>query len=120
MENPMALFAYTPDPGRLLAAIKQAIDNGHVKTWAYDKEGDFTHTPDQWNGKAWLRPSLGQGYLRFHIIGSKATITTWAMYGIYHGRFIEELITHFHDSVSDLKPTIQPLAGVDVCTTSGT
>jgi hypothetical protein len=112
----MALFAYTSNPAGLLLALKKATDQGHVQTWAYDKDGDFTHTPAQWNGKAWLRPTFGPGYLRFHLLGNQNVVTTWAIYGVFHGRFVEELIAHFHDILTDIKPTVQPLANVDECT----
>jgi hypothetical protein len=43
----MAINFETTTPKKLLAAFKKAIDDGHVKTWRYDADGDFIHTPDQ-------------------------------------------------------------------------
>ncbi len=37
----MALHFKTDDPKKLLSAYKKAIDDGHIKTWSYDQDGDF-------------------------------------------------------------------------------
>lgn len=91
----MALHVYTDDPHALHAAIKQAIDDKKVLTWTYDSDGDFTHTAEQWNKSAWLRPSEKEGRLLFTIITPRDKILSKALYGIYHGRFVEMLLTHF-------------------------
>ncbi|PNE12407.1 MAG: hypothetical protein CR217_03280 [Beijerinckiaceae bacterium] len=57
----MAIHFKTETPKKLLAAYKKAIDDGHISTWSYDSDGDFTHTADQWNKKAWLRPKVQEG-----------------------------------------------------------
>jgi hypothetical protein len=69
----MAVIVPTPQPKSLLSAIYKAIDDKKVDTWAYDKDGDFTHTPDQWRDQAWLRPVVQQGVLLFGLIGKKNT-----------------------------------------------
>jgi hypothetical protein len=43
----MALLFKTNVPQALLNDFKK-IDEGHVVTWSCDRDGDFTHTPDQW------------------------------------------------------------------------
>ena len=91
----MAIIVQTSTPKALLAAIRKAIDDGEVATWSYDEDGDFTHTPDQWTGKAWLRPYTGAGVLSFGLLGHTGTVMTKPLYGVYHGRFIEMLLTHF-------------------------
>jgi len=35
----MAVTVNTPTPNGLLAAIKKGIDEGHIATWEYDKDG---------------------------------------------------------------------------------
>jgi hypothetical protein len=40
----MALLFKTNTPQALLNDFKKKIDEGHVVTWSYDKDGDFTHT----------------------------------------------------------------------------
>jgi hypothetical protein len=97
----MAIRVTTPLPGGLLAAIKKAIDEKHVETWTYDSDGDFTHTPFQWNKKAWLRPSVQSGALVFNILGQKSVALSKEIYGVYHGRFSEMLLAHFDDKFSD-------------------
>lgn len=48
----MSIKFETSNSTALLAAFKKAIDDGKVVTWSYDGDGDFTHTPPQWNKKA--------------------------------------------------------------------
>ncbi len=91
----MAIIVKTNDPSGLLKAIYKAIDDNKVETWAYDTDKDFTHVPDQWRNKAWLRPKVYTGELRFGILGQKNVQMSKTIYGVYHGRFIEMLLTHF-------------------------
>jgi hypothetical protein len=91
----MAIYFDTKTPKKLLAAYKKAIDDGHVTTWSYDEDGDFTHTADQWNKKAWLRPKVTEGTaLALFLLAPKDTTITTAVYAIYHGRFIESVLRH--------------------------
>jgi hypothetical protein len=91
----MALVVTAMKPAALLAAIKKAINDKHIDTWEYDKDGDFTHSRPQWKDKAWLRPVVQQGILTFGLLGQNGVVMTKAVYGVYHGRFIEMLLTHF-------------------------
>jgi hypothetical protein len=91
----MSITVITSDPAALLAAIKRAIDDKHIETWEYDRAGDFTHSPDQFRCKAWLAPTIGETRLVFGIIGRNDETLKRAIYGIYHGRFIEMLLNHF-------------------------
>jgi hypothetical protein len=102
----MALTIKTDNPSGLLTAIKKAIDDKTIATWSYDNDGDFTHTPEQWKNKAWLRPKIETGELKFIIISPKDTTVTKAVSGIYHGRFIEMLTTHFETKFSTATATI--------------
>jgi len=95
----MAITVETSKPAQLLAAIKKAIDDGQIDTWGYDKDGDFTHTPEQWSKKAWLRPVIQNGVLQLGLFGQKDVVMKKIIYGVYHGRFIEMLVTHFGDSL---------------------
>ena len=101
----MALEVKTSQPVALLAAIKKAIDNNLVSTWSYDTAGDFTHTPNQWVRQAWLRPTVTQGNLMFRIVLPPNIQLTWLIYGVYHGRFIEMLLTHFNADFSEAVAT---------------
>ena len=110
----MAVIVQTANPAELLAAIKKSIDQGQIRTWSYDSDGDFTHTPDQWTNKAWLRPIVVVGALKFGIVGNTNTKISKTIYGVYHGRFIEELLTHFDTDMSAVGATPMPLSGVDL------
>jgi hypothetical protein len=110
----MAIIVNTPNPGQLLAAIKKEIEQKTVETWRYDADGDFTHTPNQWAYQAWLRPVVAPGTLIFGLLGKKDTQMTKVVYGVYHGRFIEMLLTHFDDQFSAASATAQKDARVDI------
>ena len=91
----MSISFKTNDPRGLLAAFKKAIDDRHVVTWTYDRDGDFTHATEQWRNKAWLRPKFGVGELRFGILGPNSqNRMSKEVYAIFHGRFIESMLAH--------------------------
>jgi hypothetical protein len=90
----MALIIKTQDPNGLLRAIKREIDAKHVDTWVYDNDGDFTHNVTQWDKKAWMRPKVYVGELRFGILGPRGEQMTKVIYAVYHGRFSEMLLAH--------------------------
>ncbi|KVP98758.1 hypothetical protein WJ97_09965 [Burkholderia ubonensis] len=94
----MTIYAKTADPAALLKSIKKLIDEKKIETWAYDSDGDFYHTPTQWNRKAWLRPHIGIGSLDLKLIKRNDERLTKTVYGVYHGRFIEMLLTHFDET----------------------
>jgi hypothetical protein len=91
----MAVMVICNNPQNLLSNIKTAIQNGTIETWIVDKDGDLSHSPPQWLFQAWFRPSPEQGKLVFYILGAKAKAMTKTIYGVYHGRLIESLLTHF-------------------------
>ena len=91
----MAAYFDTNTPKKLLASFKKAIDDGHIITWAYDEDGDFTHTAPQWKNKAWMCPSVENNRLVFNILKPESTALNPEVYAIYHGRIIESLLAHF-------------------------
>lgn len=93
----MAISFLTNDPAKLLRSLKKKIDDGDIVTWAYDNDGDFTHTPEQWKHRAWLKPTEESDRLRFNIVGSNSYTLTWTIYSVYHGRFLETMIRHCRD-----------------------
>ena len=103
----MAIIIKTNTPSNLLAAIKKEIDEGKIQTWSYDSEGDFTHTPEQWEFDAWLRPKIYNGELRFGILKNKNINLSTVIYGVYHGRFIEMLLSHFDNKFTTVQATAQ-------------
>jgi hypothetical protein len=112
----MALLFKTNSPQALLNDFKKKIDEGHVVTWSYDNDGDFTHTPDQWRAQAWMRPSIDLGGLKFNIVGHSKKNTTKALYGVYHGRLVESVATHCDDRFTDVTVTARP-TNADIVTT---
>jgi hypothetical protein len=112
----MAVLFKTNTPQALLNDFKKKIDEGHVVTWSYDQNGDFTHTPDQWRYVAWMRPSIDLGGLRFNIVGNAKKVTTWADYGVYHGRLVESVVTHCNGLVTEASVTSRA-TNADIITT---
>lgn len=104
----MAITIKTKDPTKLLADIGKAIGAGRVQTWTRFTDGDFTHSPEQWKNKAYLRPSIAPGELKFGVVANDPVDLSWELYGVFQGRFIEMLIIHFHDSISTLTATAFP------------
>lgn len=101
----MAVVVECLAPAELLAAIKDAIHNNHVTTWSYDSDGDFTHTPDQWENQAWFDATVEPDRLIFGIIPSTVFTLTDTVYGVYHGRFIEMLLAHLSDQFTTAAAT---------------
>ncbi|HEX9241095.1 MAG TPA: hypothetical protein VF875_01505 [Anaeromyxobacter sp.] len=91
----MAVIVYTTDPRGLLAAIREAIQAQSIRTWQVDSDGDFTHTAEQWENRSWMRPRVLEDRLVFNILAPRGVQISRATYGVYHGRFIEMLVTHF-------------------------
>ncbi len=108
----MAIHFKTTTPRKLLATYKKAVDDGHVTTWSYDGDGDFTHTAKQWSGKAWLRPKInGREELVLYILTPLETELTSEVYAIYHGRFIESMLSHCDGLFVDGRASAMPEDG---------
>jgi hypothetical protein len=107
----MAITITTSSPQKLLDSIKAAIADEKIKTWSVDDDGDFTHTAQQWRYRAWLRPRVSNGKLRLTIMAPKDTAMSKATYAIYHGRFIESVLSHFDDQVDSLHASPMPEDG---------
>jgi hypothetical protein len=107
----MAVIVVTPDPAGLLRGIKDQMTSGKIDTWSVDSDGDFTHTPPQWNKQAWLRPSVETDRIVLRILTPKGRNLSRAAYAVYHGRFIEMLLTHADDKFSNAWATAMPAHG---------
>lgn len=107
----MAIIVTTSTPKKLLLDIKAAIDEKHVETWQYDSDGDFTHSPDQWNRRAWFRPEVDTSGLVLKILTPRNTTMSKTVYAVYHGRFIEMLLAHFDLNFSQAVATALPSRG---------
>jgi hypothetical protein len=112
----MALYFSTGDPSALLEAFTDHIRAGRIKTWAIDDDGDFTHTARQWETQAWLCPRLEERRLALYILNPAGRWISTAVYAVYHGRFIESMLTHcdrlfdkaLATSIPEEKDTIGP------------
>jgi len=115
----MAIKIRTANPSDLLAQIRRGINEGKIVTWScethYEKQY-FTHeTSDkQWKGKAWFLPSFEQDVLVFNIIKPKNQTISTVVYAVYHGRFIEMLLSHFDQAFSIAWATAMPETGDSV------
>jgi len=98
----MSIRIYTTQPKSLLSAIKSAIDERHVVTWSYDRDGDFTHNVDQWRNQAWLRPRTETDHHLLTTIAQTGTRLSKEAYGVYHGRFAEMMLAHFDKNFSGI------------------
>lgn len=107
----MALTFTCANPAALLQHFINLIDEDQVKTWAYDEDGDFTHTPNQWIYHAWLRPVTGNNILTFNILGRTDSSLSVVDYAVYHGRFIESFLTHLDGEFSTVNATAMPING---------
>jgi hypothetical protein len=105
----------TTKPHALLTEIKKAIDDKKVTTWSYNKDGYFTHTPDQWKAKAWFLPKVVEGSeLRFVIVRPQSVNVSTEVYAVYHGRFIEMMLAHFDTLFSNGVASALPAAADNV------
>ena len=106
----MAVRAMTDDAQGLLDEVKKQIDEGDIETWAYDSDGDFSHTAfsGQWKGKAWLRPKVEKERLRLRIIKPENKKVAREVFAVYQGRFIEMLVKHVPDLFTDARATPNP------------
>lgn len=111
----MDIYITTDKPQGLLDSIREKIENQTIQTWNEDSEGDFTHV-SQWKEKAWFKPYVQQDQksrLTFGLIGRKDETMTKRLYGIYHGRFSEMLLTHFDSMINSIELTTQGVEGID-------
>ena len=102
----------TDNPQDLLNSIYEKIDAGTIETWTYDQDDDFSHTTSngQWEGQAWLHPTVASDMLILNIIPPDGGVSSEA-YAVYHGRFIEMLLAHFDGDFIDALATAQPTNG---------
>ena len=110
----MSVKLFSKDPEGLLKAIKAAIDDGKVDSWSYDRDGDFTHNGDQWKYRAWLRPSVTESHLLFALVPRSDEQVTVEDYAVYHGRFIEMVLSYVDGQFTSGSVSAMPADGDDV------
>jgi hypothetical protein len=104
----MAVYFKTGMPNDLLKAFNDRIDQeepkGQVRTWRkFKKDGNtyYTHTSDEWANKAYFKPVVGDGVLRFNIIKNADFDVSIVAYGYYHGHLTETFLNHFDEKFSE-------------------
>jgi hypothetical protein len=110
----MAVRAFTDEPEELLSALKKAIAEGVIETWRIDSDGDLTHTSTQWGARAWMRPKVLEDRLLFNIVASKNEKMSKTLYGVYHGRLIQTLLTHFDNKMKTVSATALGTTGDNI------
>jgi len=95
----MSVFVRTKAPKQLLENIQKGIDENKIRTWEYDRDGDFTYLAEQYARQAWLTPIIQSEGVAFGIIGVKGQKMGADIYAIYHGRFIQMLLEHFDTTI---------------------
>jgi len=104
----MAVIVYADDPNQFTETLQRIFDDGDVKAWIRDDDGDYTHSPSQWIQMAWFRirpPEMDR--VVFSLLGAKGMKMSTEVYAVYHGRFIEMLLTHLDHEFSDVEATAQ-------------
>jgi hypothetical protein len=107
----MSVIVHSSDPPALLSAIRAAAADGKLETWTADSDGDFTHSPEQWRRKAWFRPKVSEDRIVFNIFPPQKAVVGTVTYAVYHGRFIEMLLTHFDSQFRRAVATALPSEG---------
>ncbi len=94
----------------LVESIKEKIKQQTIKTWAVDDDGDLTHIAEQWKYRAWIRSKIEHESNRvvFYIICRNDRDLSVIDYAVYHGRFVEMLLTHFDRDCQSID--VSPLA----------
>lgn len=111
----MAIIIKTNNPRKLIKALNEAIDNREILTWSVDQEGDYTIARDQWRYHAWFRHKvLEPNTLTFGIVQSRKYKMTRDLYGIYHGRFLATLLSHFDHLMDDINVTPLLIHNIDI------
>lgn len=109
----MAIYVETLNPKQIVENIKKKIDDNKIDTWSYDADGDFVHDVDQWRYSAWLRPRIENNRVVFGILGRTDRKMSTVEYAVYHGRFVEMLLSHFDDDCNAINVTPLPVSEYD-------
>lgn len=103
----MKITAVTDKPHSLLNAINKAMKDEDLKTWKIvlngKKETLYSHTPEQWNEKAMLKPAVNESSVTFNMSWwVKSGEPDEATKGYIVGRFVEILMVHFSSNFEHL------------------
>ncbi len=112
----MAIFIKTRiKSNRFNPMVVEAIGNHDIVTWSIDKDGDYTIERSQWKYRSWFRAYIiDEDTIAYGIIQSMKFQMTNQLYGVYHGRFVATLLTHFSDQIKDISVTPDPISEIDI------
>ena len=110
----MAILIKTQHPVKLLSQLNDAINNGDIQTWQVDNDGDYTISRLQWFQHAWIRPYIEDEQLVFGIVQSSSYPITRQLYGVYHGRFVATLLSHFDFLIDKVEISPLMVKGYDI------
>jgi hypothetical protein len=99
----MSIYVKCLNPRKLVNDINEAIKQSSIDTWSVDKDGDYTHTAKQWVNNAWFHPIIETDRVVFSIWGRVNVNLSIVDYAIYHGRFVEMLLTHFDQQCDSIE-----------------
>lgn len=98
----MKIEAFTDKPQQLVIATEKAMTNEVLRTWRQIKnnknESIYTHTPDQWNEIAMIKPRIHIDRITFTVVWWTKNVTpSIEIQGYIAGRFTEVLMVNFRD-----------------------
>lgn len=104
----MAIIIKSNNPQMLLETFVDGINSNEIATWIVDSDNDFTIANAKWAYKAWMRPIIKKesNCLVFGIVSSTKHEITKGLYGIFHGRLVATLLSHYDELI--LSIDIQP------------
>lgn len=99
----MTIVIHTKTPQKLLMDIRTRIDEGEehsenegvIKGWKYDKDGDFYHIKDEWMETLWLKAETTESGLKMRVVSPVGKKLSAAILGHRQGQFAGMLLTHF-------------------------
>lgn len=99
----MAIFIKVSNPQDLLNDIRRSIDNGYIKEWSCDGDGDFTSTKEGIQNEAWFHPYTSiDKFLVFGIVGRKNVNISKALFSIYHSLFVNTLLANYSSQLDGI------------------
>lgn len=105
----MAIYFTTNTPKKLLLTFKKIVGEGRVAEWTCDRDDDFTLTEAPWGRLAWLHPSVVEKErLILNIIRAQNASISDEVYAIYHGKFVQAMLTHCKNQFASANATALP------------
>ena len=99
----MAIFIKVSNPQDLLSDIKRSINEGYIKEWSCDRDGDLTSTKEEIQNEAWFHPYTSiDNFLVSGIVGRKNVNISKALFSIYHSLFVNTLLANYSSQLDGI------------------